>query len=69
MVDVDDLVGAAEIAEILGLSHPNSVTTYFRRYADFPPPVVEKSNGQIRLWLRQEVIDWRVARSASSGGG
>ena len=58
VVDLDELLSAPEVAELLGLSHYNSVTTYLRRYDDFPRPVVEKGSGRIRLWLRQEVLDW-----------
>ena len=57
-VNLEDLVSAAEVAEILGLSHHNSVSTYRRRYEDFPAPVVNKSNGRIRLWLRSEIEKW-----------
>ncbi len=64
-IDVDDLVSAAEVAEILGLAHHNSVTTYLHRYPDFPVPVVDKSNGRIRLWLREDIRRWKVARAAS----
>jgi hypothetical protein len=42
-LDSDDLVGATEVAAILGLSHPNSVTIYLHRYACFPKPVVDRS--------------------------
>ena len=58
MVNVKDLIGASEVAEILGLSHHNSVSTYMQRYDDFPAPVLEKSNGRIRLWLRSEIEKW-----------
>ena len=58
MVNVKDLIGASEVAEILGLAHHNSVSTYRRRYEDFPAPVVNKSNGRIRLWLRSEIEKW-----------
>lgn len=58
-VDTEDLIGSAGVAEILGLSHLNSVTTYMRRYDDFPRPVVELSGGRIRLWLRQDIERWR----------
>ncbi len=64
-VDVDNLVSAAEVAEILGLSHHNSVTTYYRRYPDFPKPVVNKSNGRIRLWDRKEIHEWRRRRASA----
>jgi len=62
IVDVEDLVSASEVAKILGLTHYNSVTTYLRRYDDFPRPVVDKSGGRIRLWMRQEVERWAVCR-------
>lgn len=57
-VNIKDLISATEVAEILGLSHHNSVSTYMRRYKDFPAPVVDKSNGRIRLWLRSEIDAW-----------
>ncbi len=57
-VNTEDLIGASEVAEILGLSHHNSVSTYMSRYDDFPKPVVDKSNGRIRLWLRSEIKSW-----------
>lgn len=43
-LDPDDLIGAAEVQAILRLSHPSSVTTYYRRYPDFPKPVVDLSS-------------------------
>ena len=65
-VDPDDLVGAAEVQAILRLSHPSSVTTYLKRYSDFPQPVVDLSNSRVRLWRRQDIIRWHNARLASS---
>lgn len=65
-MDPDDLIGAAEVQAILGLSHPSSVTTYLKRYPDFPPPVVDLSASRVRLWTRQDVIRWHDAREASS---
>jgi hypothetical protein len=59
-VDVDDLASAVEVAEMLGLAQHNSVTTYLHRYDDFPRPTIEKSGGRIRLWLRQDILDWRA---------
>lgn len=64
-VDSDDLVGAAEVAAILRLSHPSSVTTYLRRYADFPRPVVDLSSSRVRLWRRQEIERWDRDRTAA----
>ncbi len=61
-VDTKDLVSASEVADLLGLAQHNSVTTYLRRYPDFPRPVVEKSHGHIRLWLRQDIAEWNRER-------
>ena len=63
IVDVDDLIGSTDVAEMIGLSHVNSVTTYLKRYPDFPRPVVDVSNGRIRLWLRQDIDGWLASRS------
>ena len=64
-VDSDDLVGAAEVAAILRLSHPSSVTTYLHRYADFPKPVVDLSASRVRLWRRQDIERWDRQRAQS----
>lgn len=64
MVNTDDLIGAAEVAEILGLAHHNSVTTYLKRYDDFPRPVVDLSRSRVRLWIRGDIVEWRRAREA-----
>ena len=61
-VNTEDLIGAADVAELLGLAHPNSVTTYLRRYPDFPRPVVDLPRSHVRLWLRPDVITWRDTR-------
>jgi predicted DNA-binding transcriptional regulator AlpA len=65
-LDPDDLVSAAEVQSILRLSHPSSVTTYYRRYADFPKPVVELSASRVRLWKRQDIEQWQRSREGSS---
>ena len=64
-VDSDDLVGAAEVAAILRLSHPSSVTTYLRRYPDFPKPIVDLSASRVRLWRRQDIEQWHRKRTES----
>lgn len=64
-VDSDDLVGAAEVAAILRLSHPSSVTTYLHRYPDFPKPVVDLSSSRVRLWRRQDIEKWHRKRTQS----
>lgn len=62
----DSLVDAAEVAQILGLGHRNSVATYARRYADFPEPVVVRAAGRTRLWERADILAW-VDRSNGRG--
>jgi glutathione-regulated potassium-efflux system ancillary protein KefG len=62
-VNTEDLIAAAEVAEILGLSHPNSVTSYLRRYDDFPRPVVDLKASRVRLWLRPEILAWSLLHS------
>lgn len=57
-VDVDDLVDAHEVAELLGLAHANSVYLYQRRYPDMPRPVVDRGPRRAKLWLRSEVEVW-----------
>ena len=58
-VDLDDLIDVGEVAELLGLAHKNSVTTYMRRYEDFPKPAVEFADGKCRAWIREDVQAWK----------
>ena len=62
-VDLDDLIDVGEVAELLGLAHKNSVTTYMRRYDDFPKPAIEFADGKCRAWVRDDVTVWRNERS------
>lgn len=57
-VDVDDLVDAHEVAEMLGLAQPNSVHLYQRRYPEMPRPIVDRGSRRAKLWLKSEVQDW-----------
>lgn len=59
-VDPSQLVGAAEIAERLGLSSFRIVHQWRRRHPDFPAPVVELK--QAKVWLWPEVEAWVKAR-------
>ena len=61
-VPTEDLVDARWIADFLGLSHPNSVSTYQKRYLDMPRPVVDLGQGRCRLWLRGEIEAWAKER-------
>jgi hypothetical protein len=62
MLNTDDLADAHELAAILGLSHPNSVSLYQRRYPDMPRPVLDLGRGRPRLWERRAVLAWARLR-------
>ncbi len=51
---------------MLGLSHRSSVTTYLRRYPDFPAPAVERGKGRTRLWVRADIEEWAASRPQST---
>lgn len=65
-IDTNDLIDAHEVAEILGLSHRNSVSLYQRRYPEMPRPVVERGGGRTKLWLRSAVVQWAGERATQS---
>jgi hypothetical protein len=54
--DLDQLVGAAEIADRLGLSHAQTVHTWRRRHSDFPEPVLRLK--QALIWHWPDVEEW-----------
>ncbi len=49
-VDVDHLVGTAEIAERLGVGRPQVVHDWRRRYPDFPKPITRLAIGFVWSW-------------------
>jgi hypothetical protein len=57
-VDVDDLLDANGVAELLGLAHRNTVSVYQHRYEDMPRPVREFGDRRVKLWLRPEIERW-----------
>ena len=63
-LDADDLVGAAEIAERLGLAQIQTVHTWRRRYDDFPEPVAQLK--QALIWSWDDVDRW-ARRTGRSG--
>lgn len=58
-VDVTDLVGAAEIAERLGISHAQTVHTMRRRDPSFPAPVASLKRAHVWAW--PDVAAWAKA--------
>ena len=57
-VRTEDLIDAHGVADLLGLTHANSVSTYQRRYADMPRPVVDLGRGRCKMWLEHDIVDW-----------
>lgn len=64
LVDVDDLADAHDVAEMLGLAHPNTVHQYQRRYAEMPTPVYKPGGRRAQLWLRSEIEAWMRTRAS-----
>lgn len=65
-VDLDDLLDAREVAELLGLASANAVNVYLGRYRDFPEPVLVRPG--FRLWLRSDVEAWARETGRSRPG-
>lgn len=68
LVDLDDLIDAAGVADILGLSRATAVTVYLARYPDLPRPCFTLGEGRVRLWLRSEVQAWQAQRVRQPSG-
>ncbi len=61
-VDVNELIDAHAVADILRLAQRNTVSLYQRRYPDMPKPVVDLGNGRCKMWLRNEIERWSQER-------
>ena len=57
--NIDDLVGAAEIADRLGLTSTSVIHDWRHRHADFPAPVKELRMGL--LWSWPSIEAWATA--------
>lgn len=57
-VETEDLLDAQGVADVLGLSHRNTVSQYQRRYPDMPRPVIDLGDGRVKLWLQPEIEQW-----------
>jgi glutathione-regulated potassium-efflux system ancillary protein KefG len=64
-VETEDLLDAQGVADILHLSHRNTVSQYQRRYPDMPRPVIDLGEGRVKLWLRPEIERWAANLDAS----
>jgi len=58
------LIDAEGVTELLGLAQRNTVSAHERRVVR---PVVNLGQGRCKLWLRSEILCWRVDRLATSG--
>ncbi|HUA43668.1 MAG TPA: hypothetical protein VMA77_00460 [Solirubrobacteraceae bacterium] len=63
-VDTEDLIDAQAVADVLDLSHRNTVSQYQRRYVDMPRPVVDLGEGRVKLWLRPDIERWAAEQAA-----
>ena len=61
-VDLDDILDAEGVAELLGLGDARSVSTYRGRFPDFPLPVLRSGGGRCQYWLRQDVEAWQATQ-------
>lgn len=55
-VDIEDLLDAQQVAELLGASTSRVVTVWRSRHPDFPAPIVDRPLG--RLWHRPDIEAW-----------
>lgn len=67
-IDVEDLIDAHAVAELLGLSHRNTVSQYQRRYPEMPRPLIDMGKGRCKLWSRSQIEKWKKSRAALSRG-
>ena len=61
-VDLDDLLDAAAVAQVIGLGDARSVSTYRARDDEFPAPVLMSSGGRCQFWLRADIEAWHASR-------
>ncbi len=64
-VSIEDIVGAAEIADRLGLAQPQTVHSWRRRYEDFPEPIAQLQTALIWAW--PDVLAWASATGRLPG--
>lgn len=57
-LDPADLLDSNEVANLLGLTSSTAVSTYRRRYRDFPEPLIIKGSGKCLLWDRAAIEAW-----------
>ena len=63
-IDVDDVIDAQGVADLLGLAQRNTVSQYQRRYPEMPRPLIDMGKGRCKLWSRTQVERWQETRAA-----
>ena len=63
-VDLDELLDARGVAELLGVRYPNTVSVYQHRHADMPRPALDLGERRVKLWLRSEIVAWAAKLQA-----
>jgi hypothetical protein len=63
-VETDDLLDAQGVADVLGLSHRNTVFQYQRKYEGMPRPAIDLGEGRVKLWLRPQIERWAACQAA-----
>jgi hypothetical protein len=58
---LDDLVDPPAAAQLLGITR-RELTSYRRRYADFPRPIESDEPGWQIRWHRRDLEAWQLAR-------
>lgn len=68
-VDVEDLIDAGEIADLLGLAGRKSFASMRAQklgpWRDFPAPVIDRL--PCKFWVRQDIETWDAARRTEGG--
>jgi hypothetical protein len=63
-VEIEDLLDAQGVADVLGLSHRNTVFQYQRKYEAMPRPAIDLGEGRVKLWLRPQIERWAMEQAA-----
>ncbi len=63
LIETNDLIDSAGVAALLRLANSRVISTYRKRYDDFPAPVVDMGAGRCLLWVRADIEAWKAART------
>ena len=65
LIEERGLVPAGELAKLLHVSPP-AISNWRKRFSDFPQPVLQVY--QLKLYIKQEVLDWAENHKKTHGG-